>query len=33
MIADRYDVQLSDARGLHRNQTLGDSQCVLSPRG
>src|SRR5689334_11261002 len=29
MIADRYDVQLSDSAVCHRNQTLGDSQCVF----
>lgn len=29
MIADRYDVQLSDSAICHRNQTLGDSQCVF----
>jgi len=29
MIADRYDVQLSDSAICHRNHTLGDSQCVF----
>lgn len=29
MIADRYDVQLSDSAVCHRNHTLGDSQCVF----
>ena len=29
MIADRYDVQLADSAICHRNQTLGDSQCVF----
>ncbi len=29
MIADRYDVGLSDSAVCHRNQTLGDSQCVF----
>jgi len=29
MIADRYDVQLSDTAICHRNHTLGDSQCVF----
>jgi hypothetical protein len=29
MIADRYDVQLSDSAVCHRNQNLGDSQCVF----
>ena len=29
MIADRYDVQFSDSAVCHRNQTLGDSQCVF----
>ncbi len=29
LIADRYDVQLSDSAVCHRNQTLGDSQCVF----
>jgi hypothetical protein len=29
MIVDRYDVQLSDSAVCHRNQTLGDSQCVF----
>src|SRR5208337_4810953 len=29
MIADRYDVQLSDNAVCHRNHTLGDSQCVF----
>ncbi len=29
MIADRYDVQLSDNAICHRNHTLGDSQCVF----
>ena len=29
VIADRYDVQLSDSAVCHRNQTLGDSQCVF----
>jgi hypothetical protein len=29
MIADRYDVQLSDSAVCHRNQTLGDSQYVF----
>ena len=29
LIADRYDVQLSDSAICHRNQNLGDSQCVF----
>jgi len=29
MIADRYDVQLSDSAICHRNHNLGDSQCVF----
>ena len=29
VIADRYDVQLSDSAVCHRNQTLGDSQYVF----
>jgi hypothetical protein len=29
LIADRYDVQLADSAICHRNQTLGDSQCVF----
>ena len=29
MIADRYDVQLSDSAVCHRNHNLGDSQCVF----
>jgi hypothetical protein len=29
MIADRYDVQLSDSAICHRNHSLGDSQCVF----
>jgi len=29
MIADRYDVALSDNAVCHRNLTLGDSQCVF----
>jgi hypothetical protein len=29
MIADRYDVQLSDSAVCHRNHTLGDSECVF----
>jgi hypothetical protein len=29
LIADRYDVALSDSAVCHRNQTLGDSQCVF----
>ncbi len=29
MIADRYDVQLSDSAVCHRNHTLGDSDCVF----
>ena len=29
IIADRYDVQLSDSAICHRNQNLGDSQCVF----
>jgi hypothetical protein len=29
LIADRYDVQLSDSAVCHRNQTLGDSHCVF----
>ena len=29
LIADRYDVQLSDSAICHRNQTVGDSQCVF----
>ena len=29
MIADRYDVQLSDSAICHRNHTLGDSQYVF----
>ncbi len=29
LIADRYDVQLSDSAVCHRNQNLGDSQCVF----
>jgi len=29
LVADRYDVQLSDSAVCHRNHTLGDSQCVF----
>ena len=29
LIADRYDVALSDRAICHRNMTLGDSQCVF----
>ena len=29
MIADRYDVQLSDNAVCHRNHAMGDSQCVF----
>lgn len=29
LIADRYDVQLSDKAVCHRNLTLGDAQCVF----
>jgi hypothetical protein len=29
LIADRYDVALSDSAVCHRNFTLGDSQCVF----
>jgi hypothetical protein len=29
LIADRYDVQLSESAICHRNHTLGDSQCVF----
>jgi hypothetical protein len=29
VIADRYDVALSDNAGCHRNLDLGDSQCVF----
>jgi len=29
VIADRYDVHLSDNAVCHRNHTLGDSQCVF----
>jgi len=31
LIADRYDVTLSDNAVCHRNLNLGDSQCVSSP--
>ena len=29
LIAERYDVQLSDSAVCHRNLTIGDSQCVF----
>jgi len=29
LIADRYDVQLSDSAICHRDENLGDSQCVF----
>jgi hypothetical protein len=29
LIADRYDISLSDSAVCHRNLTLGDSQCVF----
>ncbi len=33
VIADRYDVALSDNAVCHRNLDLGDSQCVFILRG